>query len=191
MVVQDKKTSGIRICVNLKNLNDACVHDPFPTPFTDEVLKNVGGREAYSFTNGFSGYHQVKIVEQDKYKTTFATEWGSFAYTVMPFRLENAPAVFSHIVVVAFKEFIHKFLEVYLDEWTLFSILKQQKLRLMLDSCRELQISLNLKKCIFCSPFRVLLGHVICQQGMLVDPTKTTVIVNLQAPTKSKSWELP
>jgi hypothetical protein len=89
----------------------------FYTPFTHEVLENVGGREAYSFTDGFSGYHQVWIVEEDQAKTTFATEWGSFAYIVMSFGLKNAPAVFSRIVVVAFKEFIHKFLEVYLDDW--------------------------------------------------------------------------
>jgi hypothetical protein len=43
MVVQDKKTGEIRICVDLRKLNDACLHDPFPTPFTDEVLDNVGG----------------------------------------------------------------------------------------------------------------------------------------------------
>jgi hypothetical protein len=43
MVVQDKKTGEIRICVDLKKLNDACLHDPFPTPFIDEVLDNVGG----------------------------------------------------------------------------------------------------------------------------------------------------
>jgi hypothetical protein len=57
MVVQPKKTKDIRIFVNLHNLNETCVHDPFPTPFTDEVLENVGGWEAYSFTDGFSGYH--------------------------------------------------------------------------------------------------------------------------------------
>ena len=58
MVVQEKKTKGeIRICVDLHNLNDACVHDPFSTPFSDEILDSVGGHEAYSFTDGFSGYH--------------------------------------------------------------------------------------------------------------------------------------
>ena len=45
MVVQEKNTKGeIRICVDLRKLNDACLHDPFPTPFTDEVLDNVGGQ---------------------------------------------------------------------------------------------------------------------------------------------------
>jgi len=54
MVVQDNKTKGeIRSCVDLRKLNDASVHDPFPTPFIDEVLDNVGGQEVYSFTDGF------------------------------------------------------------------------------------------------------------------------------------------
>ena len=62
MVVQDKKEKDeIRICVDLRKLNDASVHDPFTTPFTDEVLDNVGGQEVYSFTDGFSGYHQTRI----------------------------------------------------------------------------------------------------------------------------------
>jgi hypothetical protein len=78
MVVQDKKTGEIRICVDINNMNDACLHDPFPTPFTDEVLDNVGGQEVYSFTDGFSGYHQIRISKEDHHKTTFATEWGSY-----------------------------------------------------------------------------------------------------------------
>jgi hypothetical protein len=116
MVVQDKKQGGIRIYINLRRLNDACLHDPFPTPFMNEVLENVGGHEAYSFTDGFSGYHQLKIAQEDRYNTTFATEWGSYQYTVMSFGLKNAPAIFSRVVITAFKEFIHQFLEVYLDD---------------------------------------------------------------------------
>ena len=84
MVVQEKKTKGeIRICVDFCKLNDALLHDPFMTPFTNEVLENVGGQEIYSFTDGFSGYHQIRIHPKDQHKTTFATEWGSFQYTVM------------------------------------------------------------------------------------------------------------
>jgi hypothetical protein len=123
MVVQDNNTKGIRIYVNLRKLNDACLYDPFPTPFTDVVLENVGSQEAYSFTDGFFGYHQIEIMQEDIHKTTFATEWGSYQYTMMSFLLNNAPAVFSRVAMVTFKEFIHKFLEVYLDYWTVFNIL--------------------------------------------------------------------
>jgi len=79
MVVQEKKQKGeICIYIDLRKLNDACVNNPFPTPFTNEVLKNVGGQEAYSFTNIFSRYHQIKIMLEDRSKTMFATEWGCF-----------------------------------------------------------------------------------------------------------------
>jgi hypothetical protein len=107
MVVQDKKTGEIRICIDLRKFNDACLHDPFPTPFIDEVLYNVADQEVYSFTDGFSGYHQIQIAKEEHHKTTFSTEWGSYQYTVIPFGLKNAPTIFSRVVVEAFKEFLH------------------------------------------------------------------------------------
>jgi hypothetical protein len=116
MVVQDKKTGEIMICVDLWKLNDACLHDPFPTPFTDEVLDNMGGQEVYSFIDGFSGYHQIRITQEDHHKTTFSTKWGSYQYKVIPFILNNGPTIFSRVVIEAFKEFLHKILEAYFDD---------------------------------------------------------------------------
>ena len=83
----------------------------------------------------------------------------------MLFGLNNAPAIFSRIVVAVFKEFIQKFLEVYFDYCTVFGMVKFHvvSLRLMLDTCRRCQIALNLKKCLFCVPFGNLLGHVVCR----------------------------
>jgi hypothetical protein len=164
------------------------VNDPFPTPFTDEVLEQVMGKESYSFTDGFSGYHQVKISEEDKKKTKFITEWGYFAYNVMSFGLKNVSAVFSRIVITSFREFIQKYIEVYMDDWTIYSLLKEHValLRLMFDRCRELQISLNLRKFIFCVPHGNILGHIVCQEGVLVDPSKFVVIVNMPPPTSAK-----
>ena len=84
---------------------------------------------------------------------------------VMPFGLKNVPAMFSRVVVAVFKEYIHKFLEVYFDDWTVFGLTKDHigDLRLMFEKCRQYQISLNLKKCIFCAPFGILLGHIVCR----------------------------
>ena len=82
------------------------MHDPFSTPFIDEVLEGVGGQEIYYFTDGFSCYHQIMIAKEDWHKTTFVTEWGCFQYTLMPLGLKNAPAIFSPVVFIAFKYFI-------------------------------------------------------------------------------------
>jgi hypothetical protein len=141
----------------LIKLNDVFLHDPFPTPFTDRVLENVGGQEAYSFTNGFSCYHHIRIAPENMNKKTFSIEWGSFQYTIMPFGLKNALAMFSRVVVAAFKDFIHKCLEVYLDDWTLLNLMKDhvEVLRIMLEKCIHCQILLNINKCIFSSPLGI------------------------------------
>jgi hypothetical protein len=118
------------------------------------------------------------------YKTTFSIEWRSYQYIVMPFGLKNAPSVFSIVVIAAFKQFIHQFLELYLDDWTVYIMLKYhvEVLRLMLEICRQCQISLNIKKCIFGTPFGILLGNIVCKKGLVVDPAKIAVIINLQPP---------
>ena len=76
----------------------------------------------------------------------------------MPFGLKNGPTIFFKIVVVAFKDFIHKFLEVYFDDWRVYELIKDhiERLQMMLERCRQFKISLNLKKCIFCAPFGII-----------------------------------
>ena len=103
----------------------------------------------------------------------------------MPFVLKNAPAIFSRIVFSAFKYFIHKFLEVYFDDWTVFGLVRDhiKSMRMMLECCHQYHIALNSNKCIFCAPFGVLLGHVVCRNGILVNPVKVVIILDLPLPT--------
>jgi len=70
-------------------------------------------------------------------KTTFIIEWGCFQYTMIPFRLKKMPTIFSHVVLAVFKEFIHQFLEVYFDHWTVFRLVQKHvaSLQLMMDMC--------------------------------------------------------
>jgi len=106
----------------------------------------------------------------------------------MPLILNNVPTIFSRVVIAMFKEFIHKFLEVYFDDWIVFGLVKRHvvSLHLMLDTCRRYQITLNLKKCIFCVPFGILVNHIVCKKGLMVDPVKIATIVNLEAPRNVK-----
>jgi hypothetical protein len=75
-----------------------------------------------------------------------------------------------------------------MDDWTVYCILKEHValLRLMFHRCRELQISLKLRKYIFCVSHGNLLGHIVCQEGVLVDPSKVAVIVNMPPPRSAK-----
>ncbi len=71
IVVVPKKNGKLRICVDFRKLNVATKKDPYPLPFTDEVLNTIAGYEAYSFFDGYSRYHQIYIVLVDRYKITF------------------------------------------------------------------------------------------------------------------------
>jgi hypothetical protein len=136
--IQSKKgMEDIRVFFYYRRLKFSYVHDPFLTPFSDKVLDQVVVTEAYSFTDGFSRYHQIRIAEEDKKKTTFMIEWGLFYYNVMSFGLKNSPTGFSRIMISTFHGFIHKFLEVYLGNWTIYSLLKEHNglFWLMLDQC--------------------------------------------------------
>ena len=106
----------------------------------------------------------------------------------MPFGLKNAPAVFSRIVVKTFQEYIYKTMAVYLNDWTIYSTLKDhcKWLRPMLERCRQIQLSLNIKKCIFLNPIGILLGHIICKEGIKVDFEKIKIICDLKPPMNPK-----
>ena len=90
IVVVPKKNGKLWICVDFRRLNAATKKDPYPLLFTDKVLDTIIGYAAYSFIDYFSSYHQVHIHENDRYKTTFITEWGAYVWVVMPFGLKNA-----------------------------------------------------------------------------------------------------
>ncbi len=77
-MVVPKKTKKLKISMDFKKLNSTMKKDPFPLPFTDEVLNIVARYEAYSFLDGYSRYHHISTTTQNKYKTTFVMDWGVF-----------------------------------------------------------------------------------------------------------------
>ena len=111
----------IRVCQDFQKLNAATKKDYFLLPFTDIILDHVSGQECYSFLDGFSGYNQVSIRMEDQLKTTFTTEWGTFAFNRMPFGLCNAPGTFQRLMMDIFRDFLRHFLEVFIDDFAVFS----------------------------------------------------------------------
>ncbi len=85
IVVVPKNNGKLRICIDFKKLNIATKEDLYPLPFTNEVLNTIARYEAYSFLDGYLGYHQILIVQKDRYKTIFVTDQGAFIWKMMPF----------------------------------------------------------------------------------------------------------
>ena len=80
--------------MDFQNLNRASDKDNYPVPPMEQILQMVSGSELFSLLDGFSGYNQVLVAEEDRIKTTFHMKWGTFAYRRMPFGLINTGATF-------------------------------------------------------------------------------------------------
>ena len=189
IVVVPKKNGKLRICIDFRCLNAATKKDPYPLPFTDEVLDTVIGYAAYSFIDCFSCYHQVHIHADDQYKTAFITEWGAYVWVVMPFGLKNAPPTYQRIVNQIFKDYLNDFRKLFLDDFSVYSDVATHlpKLCLVFERCRQYGVSLNLDKCIFYVPSGVILGYIIYQAGKFPDPKKIEALVNMPPPKNVKA----
>ena len=180
----DGKTK-IRVCQDFRKLNASTKKDYFPIPFTDIILDHVSGHECYSFLDGFSGYNQVFIRPEDQLKTTFTTEWGTFAFNRMPFGLCNAPGTFQRLKMDIFQDFLRHFLEVFIDDFAVFSA-KQDHIKFLrktFERCRETNLKLHPGKCFLGMESGLLLGHVVSKSGLEVDLDKVKAILALTAPT--------
>jgi hypothetical protein len=111
-----KKDGKVRTCVDYRDLNWASPKDNFPLPHIDTLVDNTATNAVFSFMDGFSGYNQIKMAEEDKSKTAFVTHWGTFVYDVMPFDLKNAGATYQRAMVTLFHDIIHHEIEVYVDD---------------------------------------------------------------------------
>ena len=101
-------------------MNAATRKDHHPLPFSDMILDKVAGSERFSFLDGYAGYNQIHIRPEDQSKTTFTTDWGTFASRRMPFGLCNAPATFQRAMMVIFQEFLQDFMEVFIDDFCVY-----------------------------------------------------------------------
>ena len=142
-----------------------------------------------SMLDGFLGYNQIRLKEEDMHKTTFTTPWGTFEYLRMPFGLSNVGATFQRAMDYAFRGLIGKLIEIYQDDLTVFS--KDGKthichLRQVLDRCREFGISLNPAKSVFGVTEGKLLSHIITKEGVKIDPERVEAIGKVPLPTTKK-----
>ena len=188
VVVTPKKNGKWRVCVDYKPLNAATKRDHFPLPFQDEILNEVAGHERYTVCDGYSGYFQISIAEEDQKKTTFVTPWGCFAYRVMPFGLTNAPATFQRFVTYVFQPFFGKSIRVFIDDFCIYSSrsLHLEKVYEGLSRLQSLGGQLNVDKCHIAESKVTLLGHVVSARGIEADPTKVQALVSLPSPTTTK-----
>ncbi|GKA90738.1 putative reverse transcriptase domain-containing protein [Tanacetum coccineum] len=173
------------MCIDYRELNKLTVKNRYPLPRIDDLFDQLQGSSVYSKIDLRSGYHQLRVRDEDIPKTAFRTRYGHYEFQVMPFGLTNAPAVFMDLMNRVCRPYLDKFVIVFIDDILIYSKTKEEHdahLRLILELLKKEELYAKFSKCDFWLSKVQFLGHVIDSEGIHVDPAKIESI---------KDWESP
>ncbi|GJR08612.1 putative reverse transcriptase domain-containing protein [Tanacetum coccineum] len=180
-----KKDGSFRMCIDYRELNKLTVKNRYPLPRIDDLFDQLQGSSVYSKIDLRSGYHQLRVREEDIPKTAFRTRYGHYEFQVMPFGLTNAPAVFMDLMNRVCKPYLDKFVIVFIDDILIYSKNKkehEEHLKIMLELLKKEELYAKFSKCEFWISKVQFLGHVIDSEGIHVDPAKIESIKDWTSP---------
>ncbi|GJY46383.1 putative reverse transcriptase domain-containing protein [Tanacetum coccineum] len=163
------------MCIDYRELNKLTVKNRYPLSRIDDLFDQLQGSRVYSKIDLRSGYHQLRVQEEEISKTTFRTRYGHYEFQVMPFGLTNAPAIFMDLMNRVCKPHLDKFVIVFIDDILIYSKSKEEHeehLTLILELLKNEELYAKFSKCEFWLSKVQFLGHVIDSEGIHVDPTK-------------------
>ncbi|GJS33356.1 putative reverse transcriptase domain-containing protein [Tanacetum coccineum] len=180
-----KKDGSFRMCIDYQELNKLTVKNRYPLLKIDDLFDQLQGSSVYSKIDLRSGYHQLRVREEDIPKTAFRTRYGHYEFQVMPFGLTNAPAVFMDLMNRVCKPFFDKFVIAFIDDILIYSKNKkehEEHLQGVLELLKKEILYAKFSKCEFWIPKVQFLGRVIDSQGIHVDPGKIESIKDMESP---------
>ena len=180
-----KKDQSLRMCVDYRPLNAVTIKNKYPLLRIDILFDQLSKARVFSKIDLRSGYHQIKIRPQDIPKTAFSTRYGLYEYLVMSFGLTNAPAYFMYLMNSVFMPELDKFVVVFIDDILVYSENEQdhaEHLRIVLTRLREHQLYAKFSKCEFWLKKVPFLGHILSEEGIVVDPSKVQEVMDWKVP---------
>ncbi|GJU42668.1 reverse transcriptase domain-containing protein [Tanacetum coccineum] len=183
-----KKDGSMRMCIDYRELNKLTIKNRYPLPRIDDLFDQLQGACCFSKIDLRSGYHQLRVREEDIPKTAFRTRYGHFEFTVMPFGLTNAPAIFMDLMNRVCKPYLDKFVIVFIDDILIYSKSEEEHevhLKTILDLLEKEKLYAKFSKCEFWLKEVQFLGHVVNRDGIHMDPSKVESVKNWKTPESS------
>ncbi|GJV78875.1 putative reverse transcriptase domain-containing protein [Tanacetum coccineum] len=191
-----KKDGSFRMCIDYRELNKLTIKNRYPLPWIEDLFDQLQGSQFFLKIDLRSGYHQLRVHEDDIPKTTFRTRYGHFKFIVMPFGLTNASAVLMDLMNRVCRHYLDKFVIVFIGDILIYSKTREEHvehLRLVLELLKKEKMYAKFSKCEFWLREVQFLGHVINGNGIHVDPSKTETVKNWKArktPSEAEEQEL-
>ncbi|KAK3508037.1 hypothetical protein QTP70_011080 [Hemibagrus guttatus] len=187
-----KKDGGLRPCIDYRTLNKITVKFRYPLPLVPAALERLRGATVFTKLDLRSAYNLIRIRKGDEWKTAFVTPTGHYEYRVMPYGLANAPSVFQDFMHEVLRDFLHKFVVVYIDDILIYSRSMadhQRHVAEVLHRLRDHNLFLKAEKCLFHQPTVQFLGYVIDRSGVRMDEKKVTAVRDWPTPTTVKELQ--
>jgi hypothetical protein len=181
-----KKDGSLRMCIDYWELNRVTMKNKYPLPRIDDLFDQLKGASKFSKIDLLSGYHQLKVREEDIPKMAIRTRYGHFEFLVFPFGLTNAPSVIMDLMNRVFHEYLDSFVVVFINDILVYSANRaehEEHLKIVLEKLREKKLLEKFKKCEFWLEEVAFLGHVVSKDGLAVDPAKVQAVVEWERPT--------
>ena len=181
-----KKDRTLRLCIDYRALNKITIKNCYPLLCIEDLMDRLVGAKFFSKIDLYSGYHQIRIKEEDISKTAFRTHYGHYEFLVLPFGLTNASATFITLMNDIFREFLDQFVIVYLDNILIYSKTKHEYFNYMkqvLDTLRKHQLFAKISKCELFKQKVEYLRHYISADRISVDTYKIDAIKNWPIPS--------
>jgi hypothetical protein len=180
-----KKDKQLRLCVDYRSLNAVTIKNKYPLSRIDILFDQLAGAQMFSKIDLCSGYHQIRIHDEDILKVAFSMRYRLYEYLVMSFGLTNAPAHFMYLMNFIFMPELDKFVVVFIDDILVYSNSTdehEEHLRVVLQRLWDHQLYAKFSKCEFWIDEVSFLGHVISPEGIVVEPGKVRDVLD---------WKLP
>ena len=178
-----------RMVIDFRKLNEKTIEDKYPIPRIEEILDNLGKSSYFTTLDLAQGFHQIELHPNSIEKTGFSVNNGHYEYVRMPFGLKNAPSTFQRVMDNIFREFINKFVFIYMDDLIIFSkSLNEhiQHLTLIFKKLREFNLKIQPDKSEFLRKDVEFLGHIITPSGIKPNPSKLKAIEKFPIPKTPK-----
>ena len=157
----------------------------YPLPHMDDLFDHIHEETIFSKIELRYGYHQVRIKDEDIFKTAFRTQYRHYKFVVMPFGITNDLATFMCLINSVLSKYLDKFVVVFIDEILIYSKTKEEHdehLQIILEDLREHKLYAKFSKCEFFKDKIHYLGHVISKEGISLDPDKIKEIMEWIVP---------
>ena len=155
-----KPNMQLRICLDPQKLNEAITREHYALPVASDIFERISGANVYSTLDATAGFQQIELEEHSSYYTTFITAYGRYRYLRLPFGVKSAPEVMHKAISQMFDSI--EGVECYIDDilvWGRDQAEHDERLRKVLQKCREEKLTLNKDKCKISQPTVKFIGH--------------------------------